>query len=186
MASGIMRKAMVFLGLDDEEMDDYDTYDEGPVAPQSPRRYPSDPDEPVAGDRPLTGIRPMPRETPRDQSGSVRLAPAPVAAPAPAPMPVRPITPVTNIRVHVVVPARFADAQEIGEHCKNHTPVIVNLKAADGPLARRMIDFCSGVTYALSGRMEKVADQVFLLTPENTEVPAEERERLLEKGFYES
>jgi cell division inhibitor SepF len=178
MASGIMRKAMVFLGLDDEEMDDYDTYEEGAVAPQPPRRYQPDPVEPVAGDRPLTGIRPMPRETPREQSGSVRLAPAPA--------PVRPISPVANIRVHVVVPARFADAQEIGEHCKNHTPVIVNLKAADGPLARRMIDFCSGVTYALSGRMEKVADQVFLLTPENTEVPAEERERLQEKGFYES
>jgi cell division inhibitor SepF len=180
MASGIMRKAMVFLGLDDEEMDDYDSYEDAPVAPLPPRRYQPDEPEPVPvpDDRPLTGIRPMPRETGREQGGSVR-----VTAP---PAPVRPITPVPNVRVQVVVPARFADAQEIGEHCKNRIPVIVNLKVADGPLSRRMIDFCSGVTYALSGRMEKVADQVFLLTPENTEVPAEERERLEEKGFYES
>jgi cell division inhibitor SepF len=178
MASGIMRKAMVFLGLDDEEMDEYDTYEEAPVAPLPPRRYPSDEVEAVPDDRPLTGIRPVPRESIREQGGSVRVTPAPA--------PVRPITPVPNVRVQVVVPARFADAQEIGEHCKNRTPVIVNLKVADGPLSRRMIDFCSGVTYALSGRMEKVADQVFLLTPENTEVPAEERERLEEKGFYES
>jgi cell division inhibitor SepF len=54
---------------------------------------------------------------------------------------------------------------------------------ADRDLQRRMIDFCSGVTYALSGEMEKVADQVFLLTPTNVKVSDEERQRLADRGF---
>ncbi len=178
MASGIMRKAMVFLGLDDEEMEDYELYDEGPVAPQPPRRYAPEPVEPVANDRPLAGIRPMPRENVQEPSGSVRLT----AHPSPA----RGVNPVANVRVHIVVPDRFSDAQEIGERFKSRTPVVVNLKEADGQLSRRMIDFCSGVTYALSGAMEKIGDQVFLLTPENVEVPAEERRRLQEKGLLSS
>jgi cell division inhibitor SepF len=179
MASGIMRKAMVFLGLDDEEMDDYDLYDEGSVAPQPPRRYAPEPIEPVVNDRPVVGIRPMPRESIPDPSGSVRLTPGPPA--------VRQIiTPVANVRASIVVPDRFSDAQEIGERFLKRSPVVVNLKGADSQLTRRIIDFCSGVTYALSGTMEKSADQVFLLTPENVELPADERRRLQEKGLYHS
>jgi cell division inhibitor SepF len=64
--------------------------------------------------------------------------------------------------------------------------VIVNLQVADRELARRMIDFCSGVTYALGGAMDKVADQVFLLTPSNVEVSADEKRRLQERGLYRS
>ncbi len=178
MASGIMRKAMVFLGLDDEEMDDYDLYDEASVAPQPPRRYAPEAVEPMANDRPVVGIRPMPRETLQDPSGSVRLTPNP--------SPVQRITPSPNIRAHIVVPDRFADAQEIGERFKSRTPVVVNLKEVDPRLARRMVDFISGLTFALSGTMEKVADQVFLLTPENVELPSDERRRLQEKGLYRS
>jgi cell division inhibitor SepF len=86
-----------------------------------------------------------------------------------------------------VAPVRFADAQEVGDRFKGGQPVIVNLSAGnDRELARRMIDFCSGVTYALSGSMDKVADQVFLLTPTDVEVPAEEKRRLQEKGLYRS
>ena len=61
--------------------------------------------------------------------------------------------------------------------------MIVNLQVADRDLQRRMIDFCSGVTYALSGEMEKVADEVFLLAPTNVKVSEEERQRLQERGF---
>ena len=91
-----------------------------------------------------------------------------------------------NAKVHVVAPAKFSDAQEIGDRFKNGQPVIVNLQSADRELARRMIDFCSGVTYALGGAMDKVADQVFLLTPTNVEVSAEEKRRLQERGLYRS
>jgi cell division inhibitor SepF len=84
----------------------------------------------------------------------------------------------------VVAPARFGDAKEIADRLKDNRPVIVNLQMADRDLQRRMIDFCSGVTYALSGSMDKVADQVFLLTPTDVEVPAEEKRRLQERGLY--
>jgi cell division inhibitor SepF len=86
-------------------------------------------------------------------------------------------------RVHVVAPSRFGDAKEIADRLKDNRPVIVNLQMADRELQRRMIDFCSGVTYALSGEMEKVADQVFLLAPTNVKVSDEERQRLVERGF---
>jgi cell division inhibitor SepF len=99
---------------------------------------------------------------------------------------VRAIIPNRTARVHVVAPVRFSDAQEIGDLVKASSPVIVNLQAGERDLARRMIDFCSGVTYALGGTMEKVADQVFLLTPSNVEVSAEERQRLQERGLFQS
>ena len=82
-----------------------------------------------------------------------------------------------------MAPGRFADAQEIANRLMSNQPVIVNMQSADRDLQRRMIDFCSGVTYALSGEMEKVADQVFLLAPTNVKVSEEERQRLVERGF---
>jgi cell division inhibitor SepF len=97
---------------------------------------------------------------------------------------VRPITPIQSPRVQVVAPAGFGEAQEIADKFKANQPVIVNLQAANRDLARRLIDFSSGVTYALGGHMEKVADQVFLLTPSNVEVSDEERRRLQERGLY--
>jgi cell division inhibitor SepF len=162
---------MVYLGLTDDEFDDYD-YDEPAPAPppQQARRYPeqSDPSGSVSA------VRPVPRDT-GEPSNGVTVTPRPSV--------VRPITPMHGAKVHVVAPSRFADAQEIGDRFKNGQPVIVNLQANDRDLSRRMIDFCSGVTYALSGSMDKVADQVFLLTPSNVEVSAEEKRRLQERGY---
>jgi cell division inhibitor SepF len=86
-------------------------------------------------------------------------------------------------KVQVVAPVRFGDAKEIADCLKSSRPVIVNLQVAERDLQRRMIDFCSGVTYALSGEMEKVADEVFLLAPTNVKVSEEERQRLQERGF---
>ena len=97
---------------------------------------------------------------------------------------VRPISPESaGARVHIVAPGRFADAQEIANRLMNNQPVIVNMQSADRDLQRRMIDFCSGVTYALSGGMERVADEVFLLTPSNVKVSDEERQRLADRGW---
>jgi cell division inhibitor SepF len=86
--------------------------------------------------------------------------------------------------VHLVVPKSFNDAQQIADKFKTTVPVILNLQTAEVDLAKRLIDFASGLTYALDGGMQRVADKVFLLTPENVEVSAEERARLLEKGFF--
>jgi cell division inhibitor SepF len=88
------------------------------------------------------------------------------------------------VRVHLVVPRSFNDAQSIADKFKDSTPVIVNLQGADPELSKRLIDFSSGLTYALSGSMQRVADKVFLLTPRNVEVSAEERARLIDRGFF--
>ena len=86
--------------------------------------------------------------------------------------------------VHLVVPRSFNDAQQIADKFKDSVPVILNLQGSDSELSKRLIDFASGLTYALEGGMQRVADKVFLLTPRNVEVSAEERARLLEGGAF--
>jgi cell division inhibitor SepF len=87
-------------------------------------------------------------------------------------------------RVHLVVPRSFNDAQQIADRFKQGTPVILNLQGSEQDLSKRLIDFASGLTYALEGNMQRVADKVFLLTPQNVEVSAEERARMLEGGGF--
>lgn len=90
----------------------------------------------------------------------------------------------SNVRVHLVMPKNFNDAQQVADKLKADVPVILNLQHADTDLSKRLIDFASGLTYALDGGMQRVADKVFMLTPRNVEVSAEEKARLLEKGFF--
>jgi cell division inhibitor SepF len=89
-----------------------------------------------------------------------------------------------DLQVHLVLPKSFNDAQQIADQFKNSVPVIINLQGVDSELSKRLIDFASGLTYALEGGMQRIADKVFLLTPRNVEVSAEERARLIEKGFF--
>jgi cell division inhibitor SepF len=101
----------------------------------------------------------------------------------------RPLRPVggnggADVRVHLVTPYSFNDAQEVADKFKQSVPVILNLQTTDAELAKRLIDFTSGLTYALEGGMQKIADKTFLLTPRNVEVSAEEKARLVEKGFF--
>jgi cell division inhibitor SepF len=183
------RKAMLYLGLGpDEEYDDYEpAYDEPARQSQQPEaqpaRYasggyaaPADEPSSIGAVRPISSARsdqppvvtvqPSGQPTPRARSQTVR----PVAAPA-------------NAKPVVVVPTSFNEAQEVADKFKGNQPVIVNLQGAERDLARRLIDFASGLCYGLGGQMEKVANQVYLLTPANVEVPAEERRRLQERGF---
>ena len=92
--------------------------------------------------------------------------------------------PAPSVRVHLVVPRSFNDAQQIADKFKEAIPVILNLQSTDTELSKRLIDFSSGLTYALNGGMQRIADKVFLLTPRNVEVSAEERARILEGGFF--
>ena len=89
-----------------------------------------------------------------------------------------------DVRVHFVAPKNFNDVQDVADKFKDSIPVILNLQATDTDLSKRLIDFSSGLTYALDGGMQRIADKVFLLTPQNVEVSAEERARLVEKGFF--
>jgi cell division inhibitor SepF len=87
-------------------------------------------------------------------------------------------------RVSVIEPSSFNDAQALADRFKRQQPVILNLQNVDGDLSRRMVDFCSGLTYALDGHIQTVASRVFLLTPRNVEVSAEERKRIAERAFF--
>jgi cell division inhibitor SepF len=184
-----MKKTMVYLGLLDDEYDEYDDLEDR--APRGftsatrvePRGAEYEQSEEFSGG--TSRVRTIPRESavpsqPRSQPSVV--APRPTR-PVPVDTSISPTAAASSARVHVVAPSKFGDAKEIADSLKDNRPVIVNLQMAERDLQRRMIDFCSGVTYALSGEMEKVADQVFLLTPTNVKVSDEERQRLADRGF---
>ncbi len=191
MSPSFMKKTMVYLGLLDDEYDEYDDLeDRAPrgfsaatrVEPRTPEY--EQPDEFSGG---MSRVRTIPRESAvpnQSRPAPNNVAPRPSAVRAvPVDSSIQPVASAPSARVHVVAPSRFGDAKEIADRLKDNRPVIVNLQMADRDLQRRMIDFCSGVTYALSGEMEKVADQVFLLAPTNVKVSDEERMRLAERGF---
>jgi cell division inhibitor SepF len=86
--------------------------------------------------------------------------------------------------IHRAEPKRFNEARELGERYKAGIPVIMNLQGTEDLIARRLVDFASGLVFGLQGKIELVANRVYLLTPHDMEVSAEERERLREGGFY--
>lgn len=114
-------------------------------------------------------------------------APAP-ARPAPRRAPAargsRTSAPAHASGMGVVAPRTFNDAQVVADHIKRGQPVIVNLQQTGGDLAKRLIDFASGLTYGLDGDIKRIADKVFLLVPPNVEVSDEERAELVESGFF--
>ena len=179
----VFHKTMVWLGLVDDEYygedDEYyaDEYGEPISAPaRQPARAAAGATAtapPMTEPSPLTVIRSR-RE--REDANAI-------ASPAPRASAVKPI-PMPATRVHVMDPKGFNDAQEVGDRLKNGQPVILNLQGVDRDLQRRLIDFASGLAYALNGTMSKAADQVFLLTPSNVEVSDEEKERLQARGLY--
>jgi cell division inhibitor SepF len=181
----VFHKTMVWLGLvdDDEyygEDDQYyaDEYAEPVAAPsRQPARVSSSGASGGAATQepsPLTVVRSRRDRDDPDVSSAVA---------GPRASAVRPI-PMPATRVHVMDPKGFNDAQEVGDWLKNGQPVILNLQGVDRDLQRRLIDFASGLAYALNGTMSKAADQVFLLTPSNVEVSEEEKERLQARGLY--
>lgn len=87
-------------------------------------------------------------------------------------------------RVAIAEPHEFEEVQMIGDDFKENIPVIINLQNTNQDLSKRIIDFCSGLTYALGGSIKKVADRVFLITPQNTIVTSNEKEILRERGLY--
>lgn len=184
MASSIFKRGMAYLGLVDDDYDDYDSYGQATEALAGAQRVQAP--EPVEEPRPAahTGRVQARRHEPAPQSQ----APTPISS-RPTSSTVRiasPEVPVTSSRVNIVTPGRFGDAQEIANLLMANQPVIVNMQSAERDLQRRMIDFCSGVTYALAGGMERVADEVFLLTPSNVKVSDEERQRLADSGLVTS
>jgi cell division inhibitor SepF len=175
---GIWRKTLVYFGLadEDEEYDDETlsvtpdmepSYRDRRKIDRTSRRRPAADFDDIFADDNYRNPRPS---TSSQRGASVRPLPSAVEQPP--------------VRVHLLMPKNFNDAQTIADKFKSDIPVILNLQSSETELAKRLIDFASGLTYALDGGMQRVADKVFLLTPKNVEVSAEERQRLLEKGFF--
>lgn len=190
----LWRKTMYHLGLaPEDEYDDYDVddgrYDE-PIDDE-PRRASSQTRRPLperGGTR--TSSRSVEPSRESTAIGAVRpIRTAEAADPGlvdhrePPSRVVRPVPIAANAKPHALSPVSFEDAQELADKFKGNQPVIMNLQNADRDLARRLIDFASGLCYGVGGQMEKVANSVYLLTPSNVEVSAEERRRLQEHGF---
>jgi cell division inhibitor SepF len=198
MAS-IWRRAMVYLGLqDDDELEyggEYESYGEygesveGPPSARASRSGRDDADGREVSPRDSGSVRTA-RDAPPDYGAPEPAFPRPMTreepgAFAPRPSVVRTIGPTSAARVHVVEPQGFNDAQEVGDRLKANQPVILNLQGLPRELQRRLIDFCSGLAYAVAGSMQRVADQVFLLTPTNVEVSQEEKDRLQARGLFQ-
>jgi cell division inhibitor SepF len=165
-------RTLVYFGLAEEEDPRYDAVQEPEPEAELEDRY---------RDRP--NVRRLQRRR-RDEFDDIF-----ADEPREAPRETRVLRPVggngrNEIQVHLVVPKSFNDAQQIADQYKDQIPVILNLQQTDTDLSKRLIDFSSGLTYALNGGMQRIADKVFLLTPRNVEVSAEERARLIEKGFF--
>jgi cell division inhibitor SepF len=183
--SSMLRKAMMYLGFgpDDEYDDEYD------VAPERPGRasrvgYSPDPNEQGGT------VRPMPVRAGRDRDISREVsfepsrerslepdAPSVTARPRGSSA-VRTVAATPNAKPHTVTPTSFNDAQDVGDRFKEGQPVIVNLQDVDSDLKRRLIDFASGLCYALEGKVERVANGVYLLSPANVQVSDEDRRRI--------
>ena len=169
MAS-MWQRTLTFLGLVEEPYDDdYDL----PPEDVAPRRE-----------------RPVVEPPPRQERSNVRtIAPARSQAPGmdepmPRAEPASNVRPVPSSKVHVTNPTTFNDVEEVGVNFRNGVPTIMNLAGASESVAKRLLDFASGLIFGLDGRIERVGDRVFLLTPVGVDVSTEERRRLTERGFF--
>jgi cell division inhibitor SepF len=121
---------------------------------------------------PVRRMRPQPvRDVSSEAEGVVRTIAAPRQTGA-------------SSAIHKSEPKRFNEAREVADRFKEGTAVIMNLQGTEDSTARRLVDFASGLVYGLDGKIELVANRVYLLTPADVEVSAEERERLAGGGFY--
>jgi cell division inhibitor SepF len=189
--AGSMKKIMLYLGLGPDE--EYEHYDE--VAEATPMRR--EPVSRVSASRPTGGptsvegtsaVRPIrgPSSPSQHQSSSVSTiigsnelsdegSVRPITHGGGT---VRPLPRNASARPHTSSPRSFNDAQIVADKFKANTPVIMNLAGIDRDLKRRLIDFSSGICYALGGHMERVTNDVYLLTPSNVELSPEDRRRI--------
>jgi len=176
----IWKKTLLYLGLGPD-----DEYADAGAAPYpdvdgQAQAYAPDPGgqlTPVPqASGPATTVHPQGTAQPTVQPTNVRPQPASERTVRPRPASAR-------AKPHVVSPHSFNDAQEVADRFKSKQPVIVNLQDVDRDLSRRIIDFSSGMCYGLGGQMERVANHVYLITPDDVEVSLEDRQRLAEGGY---
>jgi cell division inhibitor SepF len=161
--SGAMRKIGEYLGLLEDTGVYDDEYDEQQYAEpethhQQPRRTPA-----KAQPAPVADISQRRRTT----------------APASAAAGVAELSRITTLH-----PRTYNEARTVGENFRDGVPVIMNLGEMDDADAKRLVDFAAGLVFATRGTIERVTSKVFLLSPPNVTVAAEEKQRLVEGGFF--
>ena len=168
--AGAMRKMAVYLGLVEDEEEAYDDYADAPDEPTA--RYPRDVAPAPRSERALRPIA----DRSDHPTGTVVTAPQVRTT-------LRPDLDAAY-RITTVCPHTYNDAKVIGENFRQGTPVIMNLTEMDDDDAKRLVDFAAGLVFGLHGQIEKVTNKVFLLTPANVEVTAEDKQRIAQGGFF--
>ncbi len=168
---GTMRKLGLYLGLVEDDEDRYD-----------PHGYAHDYDDVTVRSHPRAGGRADGAVTRRsfDDGGASRGSVALNTAVRPAPTAVYD----DPYRITTLHPRTYNEARTIGEHFREGIPVIMNLTEMDDTDAKRLVDFAAGLSFGLRGRIERVTNKVFLLSPEHVEVTAEDKARIAENGFF--
>jgi cell division inhibitor SepF len=166
--AGVLRKTMVYLGLVEQADDEYDDLLDDELEPTGQVRR-------LAADEPV----PVRRYPATESRGALAVDTDRRTRPVEARAEEAPA-----YRITTFVPAKYNDAKEIGEHFRQSTPVIMNLTEMDDDSAKRLVDFAAGLTFGLRGSLEKVTNKVFLLSPSNVTVSAEDKARIREGGFF--
>jgi cell division inhibitor SepF len=197
--AGAMRKMAVYLGLvedhGDDTYDDYDDYDSArrsarETRPSTPRGYDDRYDRPT-DDRYSSGggsVRPITTDTRAVRTFRSDAPPPanPTAAPQPSRRPAGSYAPAADIsRIETIHPRSYNDARRIGEEYREGVPVIMNLSELADPDAKRIIDFAAGLVFGLHGKIDRITNKVFLLSPANVDVGDMARAQVAnDTGFF--
>lgn len=203
--AGAMRKMAVYLGLVEDDGYDGRGFDpdddfEPEMEPEPERdRRRHQPAHQVEREEPARAVSPpAPREPvphpaplPAESGRPARIAPVASITPerpnleknAPVIMP-KVVSEREPYRITTLHPRTYNEARTIGEHFREGTPVIMNLTEMDDTDAKRLVDFAAGLVFGLHGSIERVTQKVFLLSPANVDVTAEDKARIAEGGFF--
>ncbi|MER5180837.1 cell division protein SepF [Streptomyces sp. NPDC002896] len=202
--AGAMRKMAVYLGLVEDDGYDgrgFDPDDDfepelDPEPERDRRRHePSHQSHQPQREEPVRVVQPPaqrePLAIPAETGRPARIAPVSSITPerqsleknAPVIMP-KVVSEREPYRITTLHPRTYNEARTIGEHFREGTPVIMNLTEMDDTDAKRLVDFAAGLVFGLHGSIERVTQKVFLLSPANVDVTAEDKARIAEGGFF--
>ncbi|MDX3093685.1 cell division protein SepF [Streptomyces sp. ME01-24h] len=189
--AGAMRKMAVYLGLVEDDGYDgpgFDPDDEFEPEPEPERsRRPHQSHQPSHQTQPEEPARivhaPAPREPRIAPVASITQERHSLEKNAPVIMP-KVVSEREPYRITTLHPRTYNEARTIGEHFREGTPVIMNLTEMDDTDAKRLVDFAAGLVFGLHGSIERVTQKVFLLSPANVDVTAEDKARIAEGGFF--
>ncbi|WEV28319.1 cell division protein SepF [Streptomyces sp. 71268] len=199
--AGAMRKMAVYLGLVED-----DGYDGRGFDPDDDFEPEPEPERARRQHQPETEPRPEMDEPVRVAHPPAQREPAPLVAETGRPARIAPVASITPerqsleknapvimpkvvserepYRITTLHPRTYNEARTIGEHFREGTPVIMNLTEMDDTDAKRLVDFAAGLVFGLHGSIERVTQKVFLLSPANVDVTAEDKARIAEGGFF--